>query len=187
MMSDKLNNGGVSDPQTTEHNDYFYSAQQRPEANKVENRSLAASRAAVPERHEETAFPWEAGARQLIDRLMAVALTVEGDIPEEARIHDLLKYCHLNDHADLLSKRPRKPIDTTLPATAEKTQRAQCPPPEDHTPARVNHPLNRVFVEWGPIALKKYRLAEVGTEFPVGVKKMADGHVKIMYHRSLTT
>jgi hypothetical protein len=44
----------------------------------------------------------------------------------------------------------------------------------------------RVFVEWGPIALKKYRLAEVGTEFPVGVKKMADGHVRIIYHRSLS-
>jgi hypothetical protein len=50
----------------------------------------------------ETAFSWEAGARQLIDLLMAVAQKVEGDIPEETRIHDLLKYCRLNDHADRL-------------------------------------------------------------------------------------
>jgi hypothetical protein len=49
----------------------------------------------MSDRLDETAFSWEAGARQLIDRLIAVALKVEGDIPEEARIQDLLKVLSL--------------------------------------------------------------------------------------------
>jgi hypothetical protein len=136
----------------------------------------------MSDRLDETAFSWEAGARQLIDRLIAVALKVEGDIPEEARIQDLLKYCHLNGHADRLSRRPRASTDSTQRVPTEKTQ-SLIPAPQDHKPAGVNHPLNLVFVEWGPTALKKYRTAEVGDEFPVTLKKKADGHVRIMYHK----
>src|SRR5271167_4023583 len=43
-MSDRLNNRGVSDPPTTEHDDHFCSIIQEAEADKVENGPLTGSR-----------------------------------------------------------------------------------------------------------------------------------------------
>jgi hypothetical protein len=157
----------------------------RPAAAQAEfgDREMARPPAALPTGHEETAFSWVTGACQLIDRLMAVALTVEGEIPEETAIQGLLKFCSLDDHVDRLLNRPQNPIDKTQPAAAEKTQEGQSPTPalRDHEPAEVNHPLNRVWIDWGPTALKKYRTAEAGTKLWFAVQKKADGHARIMY------
>jgi hypothetical protein len=72
---------------------------------------------------------------------------------------------------------------SSQPAAAEKTQGGQSPTPalRDHKPAEVNHPLNRIWIDWGSTALKKYRTAEAGTKLWFAVQKKADGHARIMY------
>jgi hypothetical protein len=142
--------------------------------------------AALPKRDEEIAFSWDECARQLIDRLMSVVLRVEEEIPEEASIHGLLKHCHLGDHAERLSKRPRKPFEKTEPAEAEKTQRGQdlTPALQVHDPAGVKHPPNHVRIEWEIEARINYWKAAVGTELPVAVRKIAADHVEILKRKS---
>jgi hypothetical protein len=146
----------------------------RPEATQVEpeNRGVARLSAALPKGHQEAVVALDTG-RQLIDLLMPVVLRGEGEIPEEAVILDLLKFLGLYDFADRLSKRPRKPIDRAHAAVAE-AQGA------DHNPSWSSHLMR---VDFGPKARIKHLSGEDGTEFPGAIKRMAKGHIKIMYRR----
>jgi hypothetical protein len=146
-----------------------------------ENRGVARLLAALPKGHEEAAFSLDTGRGQLIiDLLMAVVLKVEGEIPEEAVILDCLKRLGLYDYADSLSQRPKKPIDRPHPAVVEKALGVQYLTPKfgDHASGWLRHPPTRMRVDFRPKALKKY---QDGTEFLAAIKKMDEGHLKIMY------
>jgi hypothetical protein len=60
---------------------------------------------------QEGNFAWETGARQLIPLLVSAVLRLE-EVPDEAKIRDLLKYCHYDALADQLSKRPKRATET---------------------------------------------------------------------------
>jgi hypothetical protein len=114
---------------------------------------------------------------------MTAVLTVEGVIPEEEAILRFLKFYRLDDHAERLLKRPKKPVDRTQPVAAERTPGGQSftPALRDHKLAGFNHPRDQVWIKLRSIGQKKYRTAEVGATPRLAVKKEVDGPGKITY------
>ena len=132
---------------------------------------------------EPTEFELEPGVRQLIDALMDVILEnrsiTERDVTQ---ISGLGIYCHHRPLADQLRSFWNDSTRSSRP-DADNHAGGQSPTSalQDHKPAEVDHPLNRVWIDWGSTALKKYRTAEAGTKLWFVVQKKADGHARIMY------
>jgi ParB family chromosome partitioning protein len=91
-------------------------------------------------------FPWEAGARQLIDLLFNAARQLEG-LPDEPKIIDLLRYCGFDDYAnELRSKAGEAPGATSsnFPAGAPSATAAPAPPSpasSDSDPQVTSEPI----------------------------------------------